>query len=98
MVAVIAVLVIAFFAARKGRERNVEKKREEAGSLRQDAEQRRAVAGEREARAEQEAERAARERAAAREDIRRAEDVDPDVPDVDTREGDGDPGARRDDR
>ena len=50
---------------------------------------------ERKARAQQEAERAARERAAAEENIRRAEDVDPDVPDLDPRDEDGAPGARR---
>lgn len=90
---VLVVLAIAYFAMKKGRERKVEKKREEATSLRQDAEQRLAVSGQREARAQQEAENAARERAAAEENIRRAEDVDPDVPDVDR--GDEDAGARR---
>jgi flagellar biosynthesis/type III secretory pathway M-ring protein FliF/YscJ len=94
--AVILILVIAFFAVRKGSERKVEKKREEADSLRHEAQERLAVSGEREARAEQEAERAARERAVAREQIQRAEDVDPDVPNVDRE--DDDSGARRAER
>jgi hypothetical protein len=41
------------------------------------------TAGEREAAAKQEAERARREREAAEDALRRADDVDPDVPDVD---------------
>ena len=95
VIVVVVLLAIAIPAIKKGRERKVEQKREEATTLRQEAEERLAVSGQREAKAQQEAERAARERAAAEENIRRAEEVDPDVPDVDPRGEDGTHGATR---
>ena len=86
--AALIVLALVFFAIRRGRTKQVERKRAEATQLRTEAEERLARAGQREAVAQQEAERAERERAAAEYASCRAVDVDPDVSDVtDDREG-----------
>ena len=94
-VAVIVVLALLLFGARKARERRVERaqveerdraesrraeERARADELRGEAQQRLSEAGQQEAVAQQAAERARRERAAAEAAIRRAEDVDPDAP------------------
>ena len=96
-VAVLVLLAVLFFAARRARERRMEtqraeeqaraerqraEERERAEQLRGEAQQRLSDAGQQEAVAQQAAERARRERAAAEEAIRRAEDVDPDVPNI----------------
>lgn len=77
----VLVLLVAVFRRNTGT-RQLDKKRAQAGELRQEAQQRMGTAGEREAVATQETERARREREAAGEALRRADDVDPDVPDV----------------
>ena len=79
-IAAIVVVAVVLLGATKGRQRRVEKKREEAAELRQEAQERVSGAGRREAVAQQEAERARREREAAEEAARRADEIDPDVP------------------
>src|SRR5205085_12012440 len=66
-----------------GRRRQVEKKREEAAGLRDEAQTRARSAKQAELAAEEHAERAKRERAAAEEHAARAREVDPDVDDTD---------------
>ena len=85
VIAVVALLVlVALFARmRGGGDRKLEKQREEARELRREAQQRMGAAGQKEAAAEQEAELARRQREAAEDAMRRANEVDPDVPDVD---------------
>jgi hypothetical protein len=86
VIAVVAILVLVLAALTLRRNtgaRRLDKKRAEAGELRQEAQQRMGTAGQREAAAKQEVEGARREREAAEETLRRADDVDPDVPDVD---------------
>ena len=61
--------------------RRLDKKRAEAGGLREEAQQRLGTAGQREAAAKQEAEWARREPEAAEDALRRADDVDPNDPD-----------------
>jgi hypothetical protein len=84
-VAVLVVLVLLFALRGRMGSRRVERKREHADELRHEARQRMGSAGEREATAQQEAERARREREAAEDALRRADEVDPDVPDADRR-------------
>ena len=79
-VAAVVIIALVLLGQRRARERRVEKQREEAGQLREEAQERLGTAGQREAVAQQEAERARREREAAEQAIRRADDVDPDVP------------------
>jgi type II secretory pathway pseudopilin PulG len=79
----ILVLVVALTVRRNTGARRLGKKRAEAGGLRQEAQQHMGTAGRREAAAKQEVEGARREREAAEDALRRADDVDPDVPEVD---------------
>ena len=74
-----ALAVVLGLLAWRGRNRQLEQHRAEAGELRATAEERYAEAGRREAAAEQEALRARRAREAADDAIRRADDVDPDI-------------------
>ena len=78
-VGVLVVLAIAYGVVRRGRERRVEGKREEARELRTTAEVQSRRADQRATLAEEEAERARRERAEADEQMRRADELDPDV-------------------
>jgi len=85
VVVVVAIVVVAglVLALRRNTgSRKLDRRRAEAGELRQEAQQRMGTAGQREAAAEQEVEGARREREAAEDALRRADAVDPDVPDV----------------
>jgi flagellar biosynthesis/type III secretory pathway M-ring protein FliF/YscJ len=103
--AALLLLVLLVWGGRRGRERRLGKKRSEAAELRTEAQQRLGQAGQREAVAQQEAERARRERLVAEDAARRADDIDPDTPDVsedaepygntEKRDAREQPGARR---
>ena len=92
---VVLIVVLAFMAWRRGRNRQVEQHRAEASVLRSSAEERYAEAGRREAAAEQEALRARRAREAADDAIRRADEVDPDIESDDVDSEDVEAEARR---
>lgn len=82
VVAIVGLVIAALILRRNTGARRLDRKRAEAGELRQEAQQRMGTAGQREAAAKQELEGASREREAADDALRRADDVDPDVPDV----------------
>ena len=82
-VAVLGIALAAFVVRQNTGTRRLDKQRAEAGKLRQEAQQRMGTAGRREAAAKQEVEGARRERQAADDALRRADDVDPDVPEDD---------------
>lgn len=89
----LVLLVIIWMLARKGRERRLDSRREEAGELRQTARSHELQAQQQEAEAEERAARARREaaaaehqaaraesaRAEAQQHVRQADDVDPDA-------------------
>jgi hypothetical protein len=79
VIAAIVVLAIAVFAWRRGNERRLESKRDEAQELRSAAEVQAHRAETRAAMAEEEAEKAERERAEARDRARQADELDPDI-------------------
>ena len=66
-----------------GRNRRIEKRREEASGLREEAQTRQRRAQQAELAAEEHAKRAKEEREAAEEPLARAQEVDPDVDDSD---------------
>lgn len=82
VLAIVGLVIVALILRRNTGARRRDRKRAEAGELRQEAQQRMGTAGQREAAAKQELEGARRERDAADDALRRADDVDPDVPDV----------------
>jgi flagellar biosynthesis/type III secretory pathway M-ring protein FliF/YscJ len=81
--AIVVLIAVALILWRNTGTRRLEKKRAQAGELRQEAQRRMGTAGQREAAARQEMKGARREREAAEDALRRADDVDPDVPEVD---------------
>lgn len=81
-VAIVVLVIAALILRRSTGARRLERKRAEARELRQEAQQRMGTARQREAAAQHEFEGAMREREAADDKLRRADDVDPDVPDA----------------
>jgi FtsZ-interacting cell division protein ZipA len=73
------VLIGAIYAGTRGRERRLEARREEAGTLRERSRMRADEAHRREQLAEEQAREAKREREAAETTAQRADELDPDV-------------------